>query len=95
MNEQNAKNKGKNSKYEARNSKQIPMTKILMTKTKKTLPIYLYSSFVLKFEHFDFGFILVLRSGLFRRVASDFDIRISDLSVSFLGIGRYWWLKTI
>ncbi len=83
MNEQNAKNKGKNSKSEARNSKQIPMTKILMTKTKKTLPMYLYSSFVLKFEHFDFD------------IVSDFDIRISDLSVSFLGIGRYWCLKTI
>jgi len=88
MNEQNAKKKGKNSKSEARNSKQISMTKILMTKTKKTLSMYLYSSFVLNFEHFDFRFVLVLRSGLLRRVASDFDIRISDLSASFLGIGR-------
>jgi hypothetical protein len=34
---------------------------------------------VLNFEHLNFGFVLVLRSGLLRRVVSNSDIRISDL----------------
>jgi hypothetical protein len=53
-----------NSKHEARNSKQIQMIEIQMTKTKK-LPRT--GVLVLNFENLNFGFV------------SDFDIRISDL----------------
>jgi hypothetical protein len=54
-----------NPKHEIRNSKQIQMTKIQMTKTK-TIPTHRIA-FVLNFELWNFGFV------------SDFDIRISNL----------------
>ena len=53
-----------NSKHEARNSKQIQMIEIQMTKTKK-LPRT--GVLVLNFENLNFGFV------------SNFDIRISNL----------------
>jgi hypothetical protein len=44
-----------NSKHEIRNSKQIQMTKIQMTKTK-TIPTHRIA-FVLNFELLNFGFV--------------------------------------
>jgi amino acid adenylation domain-containing protein len=52
-------------------------------------PNKISSCIVLNFEHLDFESVLVLRSGLLRRVASDFEFRVSNLTSSNLAYVLY------